>query len=244
MRLFTLIFFSLSASFAISQNDFGVWTNADLKIPVTKKLNIGLGVNARFKSNATEVRKTFLSPNISYKVLDFLKLSADYRFANTPETGFFGPTNTHRITLDVDVDLFKFKKERTDSLSPSKFEVSTRIRYSYENELGDLNDVNLRGQLKIDYSFPKDLGLKIYGSAELFYHFNDEIRYTSTTVSTYHRINKMRWRVGMEYALNKRNSIELYYLVEPEFESFDTDYVLGIGYVYELRRLNKGKKNK
>lgn len=244
MRLFHLIFFSLATSFAFSQNDFGIWTKADLKIPVTKKLDVDLAVNARFKSNATEVKKTFISPSISYKVLDFLKLSADYRFANTPKTGFFGPTNTHRITLDADVDLFKYEKARTDSATPSKIEISTRIRYSHENETGDLNDDNLRGQVKVDYFFPKDLGLKIYGSVEVFYHFNDEIRYTSSTVTTHHRFNKMRWRVGMEYNLNKRNSIELYYLIEPEFESFDTDFVLGIGYVYELRRLNKAKKKK
>ena len=67
MRLFHLIFFSLATSFAFSQNDFGIWTKADLKIPVTKNLDVDLAVNARFKSNATEVKKTFISKSIRYK---------------------------------------------------------------------------------------------------------------------------------------------------------------------------------
>lgn len=228
--------------FTFSQKDFGIWSSADLKIPITKKLDVGFGLNARFKSNVTEVKKTFISPSISYKVFDFLKLGADYRFANHPETGFFGHYNTHRITLDANFDLFKFEKERADSASASKFQISARLRYSHENEAGDLNDNNLREQIKLEYSFPKDLGLKIYGSAELFYHFNDEIRYNSSSVSTYNRFNKMRIRAGLEYALSKRSSIEMFYMIEPEFESDNLDFILGIGYTYELRRINKKRK--
>lgn len=224
------------------QSDFGVWTSADLKIPITKKLDVGLGINARFKSNVTEVKKTFLSPSINYKVASFLKLGADYRFANHPETGFFGTYNTHRITLDANFDLFKCEKERSDSANAAKFQVSARLRYSFEREVGDLNDENLRGQLKLEYSFPKDLGLKFYASAEMFFHYKDQIRYTSTDVTTFNRFNKMRIRAGLGYALNKRSSLELYYMVEPEFESDNLDFILGVGYTYELRRINKKRK--
>lgn len=242
--LLILIFIGFWSSTILAQKDFGLWSSVDLKVPITKKLDVGLGINARFKSNVTEVQKTFLSPSVSYRVADFLKFGADYRFANYPEMGFFGNHNTHRITLDADFDLFQYKKMRSDSLSSSKLQLSGRIRYSYENEVGDLNDENLRGQLKLEYGFPKDLGVKVYASSEVFFHFKDQIRYTSKAVTTYNRFNKMRVRAGFEYAINKRSAIELFYMIEPEFDSPKTDYVLGVGYVYELRRLNKGKKKK
>lgn len=241
---FIATFVVSSSSFIFAQNDFGLWSSVDLKVPVTKKLDVGIGINARFKSNVTEVQKTFVSPSVSYRVLDFLKFGADYRYANHPEMGFFGNYYTHRITLDADFDLFEYKEMRSDSSSSSKFQLSGRIRYTYEDEIGDLDDENLRAQLKLEFDFPKDIGLKASLSSEVFFHFKDQIRYTSKVVTTYNRFSKMRMRVGCEYAINKRSTIEAFYMVEPEFDGPKTDYVLGVGYVYELRRLNKVKKKK
>lgn len=240
--LFIATFIVSSSSVLLAQNDFGLWSSVDLKVPVTKKLDVGFGINARFKSNVTEVQKTFVSPSVSYRVMDFLKLGVDYRFANHPEMGFFGNYNTHRITLDADIDFFQYKNKSSDSMSSSKLQLSGRIRYTYENEIGDLDDENLRGQLKLEFDFPKDIGLKASLSSEVFFHFKDQIRYTSKSVTTYNRFSKMRMRVGCEYAINKRSTIEAFYMVEPEFDGPKTDFVLGLGYKYELRRLNKKKK--
>lgn len=242
--IFILILLMSWSSTVLSQKDFGLWSSVDLKVPITKKLDVGVGINARFKSNVSEVQKTFLSPFVSYRMADFLKVGADYRFANYPEMGFFGNHYTHRITLDADFDLLQYKRKRSDSLSSSKLQLSGRIRYTYENEIGDLDDENLRGQLKLEFDFPKDIGLKASLSSEVFFHFKDQIRYTSKAVTTYNRFNKMRVRAGFEYAINKRSTVDLFYMVEPEFESPKTDYVIGVGYVYEIRRLNKGKKKK
>lgn len=241
-----ILCFLAGTQYLIAQKkDFGVWSSLDVKVPITKKLNAGVGLNARFKSNASEVSKTFVSPNISYKVFKFMKLSADYRFTNYPESGFFGNYNTHRVTFDADFRLFKYEKAISDTnlKETREFEISTRLRYSHENELGDLNEDYLRGQLKLEYTFPKSIGIGIYASGELFYHFKDEIRYTATGVETYNRFNKVRIKAGIEYDFFKRHSVELFGMVYPKLESEKIDFILGIGYTYEFRRLNKKQKS-
>ncbi len=242
--IIVILCFLTGTQFSISQKDFGVWSSLDVKVPLTKNWTAGIGLNARFKSNASEVSKTFVSPNISYKVFNFMKLSADYRFTNYPESGFFGNYNTHRVTLDADFKLIKYQKAISDTnlKETRKFEVSTRLRYSHENESGDLNDDYLRAQLKVEYTFPKSIGFSVYASGELFYHFKDEIRYTASGVETYNRFNKARIRAGFEYDFFKRHSLELFGMLYPKLESERIDFILGIGYTYELRRLNKKRK--
>jgi hypothetical protein len=120
-------------------------------------------------------------------------------------------------------------------MKKTKLKLDTRLRYTHAWDRGDLNNDNIRTRVKLSYNLPKTK-LKPHVAAEFFLHLNDQLIYTSTSVTGNHRFNKYRLRLGLEYPINKRHELNLYYIVEPEFESPDTHFILGLGYNYEIKR--------
>jgi hypothetical protein len=208
-----------------AQNDFGLWTGVDFRYKATKQLDFGFQVQGRFKSNVSEVDQTFLSPYVRYELHDHIRVGLDYRLSNRPESGLFGERNVHRVTMDLEFkDLLKPFADRLD--------LDTRIRYTHATRPGEeLNNDNLRFRLKLSYNLPKTK-LTPHIATEFFYHFNDQIIYTPTEVRAVHRFNKYRLRAGLSYPLNKQHELSMFYMVEPEIESFDRDYVLSLGYSF------------
>jgi hypothetical protein len=217
---------------SVAQKDFGLWTGVDVRIPILKKLDVGVELQSRFESNVSQVERSFVSPYVKYELHKYVRLGLDYRLSNLPTGGgFFGSEYTHRTTLDIElknlVELVQ-KKARLD--------LTARIRATHEVESGDLNNTNLRGRLKIAYNLPKTK-LEPHVAAEVFYHFNDQISYTFSSVETRHRVSKYRLRAGLSYPLTKQHSVKLYYIVEPRIESTRTDFILGVGYAFKLKRI-------
>ncbi|MFT6282008.1 MAG: hypothetical protein ACJA0U_002141 [Salibacteraceae bacterium] len=213
-----------------AQSDFGVWTGGDVRVPITKKLDAGMQLESRFSNNVSTVDKSFLSPYVKFNLHKHIGLGLAYRFGNSPTAGLFGGETYHRIGLDANFkDLLELFMEKT------KLELDARLRYTHGWDRGDLNKDNFRTRVKLSYDLPKTK-LKPHVAAEFFLHFNDQITYTSTGVTGNHRFNKYRLRLGLEYPINKRHELNLYYIVQPEFESPDTDFILGLGYKFKIKR--------
>jgi len=213
-----------------AQSDFGVWTGVDVRVPITKKLDAGMQLESRFANNVSTVDKSFISPYVKYDLHKHIGLGLAYRFGNRPTTGLFGGETYHRIGLDANIkNLLELFMEKT------RLKLDARLRYTHGWDKGDLNNDNFRTRVKLSYDLPKTK-LKPHVATEFFLHFNDQITYTSTGVIGNHRFNKYRLRLGIEYPINKRHELNLYYIVEPEFESPDTDFILGLGYKYLIKR--------
>jgi len=233
MRGFVLLSIVLIGSmhYCLAQSDFGLWLGSEVKYPVNKKLELSFEVQSRFESNVTRVSSSFLSPSVSYELHKFLEISAAYRLSNAPkETGFFGTETTHRLGIDLKsrnlMDLIKKK---------SRLQTTLRLRATHEMEGTDLNNDYFRGQLEFSYNLPKTK-LKPSISGEFFYHFNDQFVYTFDAVESRSRINKCRIQAELKYPLSKRHDLKLFYFIEPEFESPDMDFVLGLNYTYNIKR--------
>ena len=221
--------------FSSAQNDFAAWTGIDLRVPVNKKLETGLQIEGRFDNNMSEVQQTFLSPYLKYEIHKKIGAGVAYRFSNRPESGFFGPVNKHRIGLDLSFkDLFKIKTP----LGNSKFDI--RLRYTHRTNEGELNSDYFRTRFKLDLDVKK-FNLKPFVATEFFFHFNDQLTYTSSTVSSVHRFNKYRIIVGTDYQIKKRHELSLVYIIEPVIESTERNFILSLGYKYEMK-LKKKKK--
>lgn len=227
LKLIALAALIISPFQTFAQNDFGLWTGVDARFKASKKLDFGLQLESRFKSNASEVDQTFLSPYARYELHKKIRVGADYRLSNRPESGIFGEYFTHRMTVDLEFkDLIKSFVDRLD--------LDTRIRYTHATRgTGELNNDNLRLRVKLSYNLPKTK-LTPHIASEFFYHFNDQIIYTPTEVQSVHRFNKYRLRAGLSYPLNKQHELSLFYMVEPEIEGPDTEYILSLGYSLKL----------
>ena len=230
----SLLIVSVAVPFLSSaQIDFGIWTGADLRVPITKKLDAGLQMESRFANNISTVDKSFISPYLKYDLHKHIGLGMAYRFGNRPTMGLLGGETYHRIGLDANLtDLVELFMKKT------KFKFDARIRYTHAWSQGDLNNDNFRTRVKLSYNLPKTK-LKPHVAAEFFLRFNDQLTYTSTGVTGNHRFNKYRLRLGLDYPINKRHELNVYYIVEPKLESPDTDFILGLGYKYEVKRKKK-----
>ena len=232
LKIVGILAFTLNTSVSLAQKDFGLWAGLDVRIPILKKLAIGVELQSRFESNVSQVERSFISLYVKYELHKHVRLGLDYRLSNLPSgSGFFGSEYTHRTTLDIELrNLVDLIKEDT------RLQLTARIRGTYEARSGDLNNTNLRGRLKIAYNLPKTK-LEPHVAAEVFYHFNDQINYTFSSVEAKHRVSKYRLRAGLSYPLTKQHLVKLYYIVEPRTESMRTDFILGVGYAFKLKRI-------
>lgn len=232
---FLLILFSFIGS---AQNDFGVWTKLEARVPVKDKFKTGLEWQWRLDNNASHLDQSFLSPFVAYELHKNIEVGFNYRWINKPgDRGLYGNTNLHRFTLDVEFDnLIKLVRKK------SRIDASVRLRGTHRVGKGDRNDDYLRSKLKFTYNI-KGIKLEPELSAELFYHFNDQLNYTYNEVSSHNRFEKYRLRLKLNYELNKRNSVYLGYMVQGKFESLGAEYIMVVGYRYDFKKLKFSGKN-
>lgn len=219
------------ASSALGQNDFGAWTGADISAKVYKDLKAGFEIQSRFSRNLSRMDEVFLSPFLKYDINQFIRIGTDYRYTNSIGT----VNDAHRICFDTEarklMDLIK---------EGSRFNFSFRTRFTHEYQKTKRNDNYLRFKFDFDYNLPKTK-LKPELGAEFFYHFADQITYTFTDVTSRGRMNKYRLKLGASYPLSKEMDISLFYLIQSRFQESKTDYIVGLGYSYNLGKIKLKK---
>lgn len=221
--------------FSSAQKDFGAWIGTDVRMPINKKIAIGLQLESRFKDNISSVDQSFLSPYMKYDLFKHIDLELSYRLSNNPTSGFFGSDNSHRITFDLG---FKELLKAFKIIKSKNLNFDARIRYTHSTSTGDLNNDYLRTRFKLDYNV-SGFKLKPYVSTEFFFHFNDQLTYSAIEVTSRNRFNKYRLNLGMEYKIGKRHELNLYYMIQPTIESPNTSFIIGLGYQYSLKRIKK-----
>ena len=232
----TFIFLIIAASNIIhAQNDFGLWTGADINIPITKKLKFGIDAQTRCDRNVSRMKAAYISPSVKWELSKQFKVGFNYRLTRTPfSSDVLNRISTHRYTLDVELnDLIKWIKDK------SRLEISMRLRGTNEHERSKLTDNYLRYRLKGVYNLPKTK-LEPSLSAEIFYHFNNQIVYSFTEVKTINSFNKFRLQFALKYPLGK-STVEIYSIYQRQFISTESNFILGIGYTYDFDRLIKKK---
>lgn len=235
LKLACIILISTASNFIHAQNDFGLWTGVDLNIPLTKKIKFGIDVQTRFDRNVSRMKEAYMSPSVKWDVLKQFRVGFNYRLTRMPySSDVLNRISTHRFTLDLELnDLIKFIKDK------SRLEISLRVRGTNEHELSKLTENYLRYRIKGVYNLPKTK-LEPSLSAELFYHFNDQIIYTFTEVKSINSFNKLRLQFGLKYPLGK-STVEIYSIYQRKFMNTESNFIIGLGYTYDLDRLIKKK---
>lgn len=219
-------------SSAISQNDFGAWIGADVSAKVYKDLKAGFELQSRLSNNLSRMDEVFMSPFLKYDVNNVIRIGTDYRYTNSIGT----VNDAHRICFDVEArKLMDVLKEG------SRLNFSLRARYTHEYKKTKRNDDYLRFKFDVEYNLPKTK-LKPEFGAEWFYHFGDQLTYTFTDVTSRGRFNKYRLKLGIGYPLTKDMDLSVFYMIQSRIQETKTDYILGIGYSYSIRKIKKKKK--
>ena len=210
----------MSYFLAPAQSDFGSIIGVDITKKIAKGLNFNFEEEFRTRSDFSEVERYSHSFEISYKLFSSLKLGGAYNLINY---------NHEKRGWEI---RHRYYFYATGNVSAGRFTFSLRERFQSTKRQGvaqtatRANPKNyLRSRLKVDYDIRKSK-FTPYTSLELFNTLNDPQKNGMT---------QMRYVVGIEYKLNKKNSLELYYRYQDyiDEEEINIQYI-GMCYSYKF----------
>ena len=222
---FCSFFLLILPSYAQQSNDAGMWATLSLQHALTKKINIVVDQELRLKENYQRINLFYTNIGIDYKFNKYLKISPTYRTIQKKRLeGTY--SYRHRLMLDV-----------TGKKKLNKFTLSERVRYQAEvqdfntSKKGKLIEQFLRFKTDLKYSATDKI--TPYISCEFRYQIHAPRGDGPLYDNAFHRVRNV---LGVEYELNKKNSVNLYYLYQTEFDisTPESIYILGIGYTLEF----------
>ena len=243
-------------------DDFGVWTSIDASKKLTDQVKLGLEGEFRTSDGLKIVDRRSLGVSFSYKPVKWFKADVGYIYMNTYEpesTSIKEAFDDTRYDYNHD-NAYRVNKERlylslTGSFDIGRFEFSVRERmqytythaagvmedkYRWEYVGGDLdnpvlvknseaelkdskNNTTLRSRLTVKWDIRK-CPIKPFVSAELF-----------TRVDEWRFHDKIRYRAGADYKINKDHSVSLYYIYQKTNDSeTPAGHALGASYSFDL----------
>ncbi|MGE0562512.1 MAG: DUF2490 domain-containing protein [Flavobacteriales bacterium] len=192
-------------------NDAGLWLNVGLEKKITQKFSAQFSHALRYNENISELGTSFSEIGLSYKIIKPLTFNVVYRFAQKKRVDDFY-SNRHRYAFNVvyRLKIHQFKLNFREQYQSSYKDIGT-------SETGSIPTNHFRSKITIAYDLEKKYTPFI--SYELFYEI---VEY----------IDNMRYKVGVEYELDKFNTFNLYYMIDKEMNVKKpwTSYVIGLGY--------------
>lgn len=211
-------------TFSQVQQDANLWTSVGLSADLTKQFSVGYEMQSRFYKNATSLDSYYNEIGLAYEPVKNLEFSTDYRFSTKNKESYY--ENVHRLCFNAAYGT-KFK-----DLGLS---IKGRVRYQIPfDRFGVVND-NI-------YPDTKNV-FRVKGSAK-YKHKDFKLIQGFTSFEIYHAVrpknsisavDSYRFGLGITIDLPKRQSIDLYYILEREFKSTPfRNHIYGIQYNYDL----------
>lgn len=222
-RILLFAALAFSGLIAAQTQDLGMWNTISINKELGKNLTIGIDQELRLRDNLSTINLVYTNFGASYKVTDFFKVGLTYRFIDKHKDDFTWGVR-HRAYIDL---TFKIK--------PGDFSVSYRARFQsewrgagYADNYGNIPEVFMRNQVKIGYKFTDNIEAYI----------GDEIRWQiqNPRIPYHNSIDRSRAFVGVNYEINKHNTVGTYFLYQKEFNVNDPEtlYIIGLEYTLNL----------
>jgi hypothetical protein len=219
------IFFYEGVGTAIAQNypDAGSWNTFNVEYGINSRFTGLFAEECRVKENFSRLNLFYTNIGIEYKATKYFKAALIYRFIDKyQEDNSF--SFRHRLMLDLTLKR-KF----------GKFGLSYRQRLQaeekdiYSSDDGRINEWYSRNKFAVKYDLDKPY--KPYVSVELRYQVYNPRKIESD--QTWHRV---RYVAGVDYKLNNKNTIGVYYLIQREWNVPDPQhqYIVGLEYTLSL----------
>ncbi len=200
--------------------DAGLWLGLKLEKKVHAWATLSLSEELRLNENITELGTAFteiswssgwhsgFNGGIAYRFIQKRQLDDSYELR-------------HRYHLELS---YRYKFNRSLSIS---------LRERFQNQYKDVN--RMADGITKEYALRSKLGLKYTPFKKLSFDGSCEVYYQLNNPEG-NEIDNLRYSLGTEYKLSKKQSIELYYLIDQELHVNDpwTSYIVGLGYTFEF----------
>ena len=249
---------------AQEDDEFGVWTTVEASKKITKKLKLDFEAELRTIEGVGDIERISLGAGASYKPVKWLKASAGYIFMYNQnlesksikdvvdeEGGIYNYnidhaywTERHRFHVSLSGDYkigrveFSLRERVQYTRTNSATTDETKYRWEYtdiiegigeytsvtEPELKEAKEnTTLRSRLSAKWDIPK-CKVTPFVSIELY-----------TRLDEWKGCDKMRYRLGASYKINKDNSVSLFYLYQDANDDDEPKgHAIGIGYSVDL----------
>lgn len=208
-----------SLSFAQKTNDAGLWCTLNVDKSLNKKFGIFLTEEYRMRENLSQVNLFYTDLGVSYKPVDFLKISVAYRCIEKIVADN-SVSFRHRGMLDI-----VLKKKFGQFSCSYRQRIQAEVRNVYSSEIGNIPEWYSRNKFQIKY----DLGKPVtpYIGAEYRYQINNPRLVEGNGVWS-----RARYFVGLDYTKSDRTSFGVYYLLQREYNLSAPQnlYILGLEY--------------
>lgn len=254
----------INQAFANDNDDFGVWTSIDASKKLTEKMKFGIEGEFRTTDGVKEVDRRSLGVSLSYKPVTWLKADIGYIFINAYEpaetkieafdesAGLYNTKYDHAyrvnkdrlyasLTGSFDIGRFEFSiRERLQyTYSNDAFTTEDKTEWDYEDKVNFMDpyqdtkteveqkdpkrNTTLRSRLTVKWDIRK-CPIKPFVSAELF---------TRTDEWRFH--DKVRYRAGADYKIDKDNSFSIYYIYQNANDDDEpAGHAIGASYSFDL----------
>lgn len=200
-------------------NDMQLWTTISLEKKITKTFSLNYAEEVRFNENISEVGQFFSDIGGTYKINKAWRISANYRFTNKRQLDD-SYSKRHRYYVDL-----SFRKKFDPVVLMFRTRFQSQYKDVFSSYTGKIPEHYSRNKLTLKFDLDKKYNP--YLSAEMFYQLNNPEG---------NKIDNMRYSVGLEYAFNKRTSLDFYYMIQQEYSvsNPERDFVIGAGYQYSF----------
>lgn len=198
--------------------DAGLWINIGIEKKITQAWALEYEHSTRFIENISEAGSIINEIGVNYKFNKKSQISLFYR------------SNFQRQLNNMYVPVSRFYLDFSHRLKLSTFAITGRIRFQHQQKNSLFYDFDgstantVRPKVSFKYQVEK---FSPYVSGEV---------YVPVFYNEYKPIDKLRIEAGVEYEINKQQSIDLGYLYQREFfeNNPKTDFVIKLGYKFSF----------
>lgn len=197
-------------------NDAQLWADIKLNYKFASHTSIYGQVGSRFSENISKVGMGFAELGTDYELSKTWELGASYRFYSSRKNEDLY-SNRHKFNLDL-----SFKKNYYLLSFKIRMRIQMKYKDIYSSNDGTASNFQWRNKLELKYKLTKKI--------KPFFLFEC---YLPISNNNYFELTKTKYSFGLEYKINKRNSLEIYCLYQRQLhrKNPDRDFVIGISYI-------------
>lgn len=212
---------------------FGARVSAEVDYKIMKGMHVSVSEEVRFLGGSDFLDRSYSQVGFSYKICDYLKVGVSYTAIAVQKTKIEMP-DTEEIITNWTEWRHRVSGDLTASYKVGQWKFSLRERVQGTYKMRELNNYQqpqmgwvLRSRLKVAYEF-RSVPLEPYAYFEPRLVLNGAKWGEESTGDNYkeadflgHKdvyMNRYRGAAGLEWSLDKRNSIDFYVLYDSLYD--------------------------
>ena len=219
-KVLIMLIIACSSVIYAQEEDMELWTGIQVEKNITENLKTSFEQEFRFNENISDTKKIYSELGLSYKINKNIRISASYRFEKRRKIEDYY-VNRHCFYASV---ILKNKINRFALAFRTQYK--TKYVSSYSEEYGSIPKDYLRNKLSLKYNIKKNPITPLF-YCESFYQLDNPEG---------NKFDKIRYALGADYKINKKNNLNIFYMLQKQFNvnSPVNSCIIGIGYHYNL----------